>query len=116
MTPENRDWTKLPKWAQQELRNLTAQVAYLEDQVMRGSRTDTDTFVRRILKPTDYGLERGASIRFATGPRAENRLGGIAARLDPQQDGRLVLHSTMGDGLDVRPMVSNMLSVGVVSR
>lgn len=59
----DNDITKLPKWAQNEISRLNANVEYFKEQVRSTEHEDTDTRIRHWEEPNQH-LPNGARVEF----------------------------------------------------
>jgi hypothetical protein len=103
--PTSQDITRLPKWAQDRIRLLEANLrsAQRDLDAMTGDPANTDTLLWNY--QNEKGLPRHANIRFRTGPKGADY---IDARLD-DIEGCVVIHG--GDRLAIVPSASNVIKI-----
>lgn len=104
------DLTKLPKWAQSLVSNLTSRAEIAEAQLklaFAGKGGETDSVLRTRFGQEDINLPNGAVIRFAL------ERGNVDVKVDA--DGALEVHgSSMGvSALAIKPVVSNVVRIEV---
>ena len=101
----SEDTTRLPKWAQQRIATLEANVAHYKRKAFEAASadpTDTDTTIET-WGDAPLGLPRGTAIRFKLG----------RARITVRIDGDKLDVRSDGDPLNVRPWACNAVTVKV---
>lgn len=104
-----RDLSRLPKWAQSEIRRLTNDLEYWKAQC-RENITETNTFQEIGLRATDNPLPNNSRIRFVLGPRYEEYISVQVGR-----DGK-TLHVMAGSSIGIFPQVTNVIDLMVIGR
>ena len=99
--PPVRDVTKLPKWAQNEISRLTADLKHYKDAAMEMETGDTNVFQQDILDRRP--MKRDSSIIFVTDD-TEFQIGFRSGELQVMTLGR-----GKKDRLAVRPQSSNVI-------
>ena len=99
---EQRDISKLPKWAQAELLRLESDVDYWKARATEGPE-DSDTFIHSYLDPTPIG--KGPIVRFQLTGDDQFR-----DAIQVRRDGDAIYVSG-GDTLQVEPRASNVVKV-----
>lgn len=102
MTPsDERKFERLPKWAQQEIRRLEADLKYYKEKMMAGPESNTfaDPYSGA---PRPLGTD--PTILFVLG---EDRREELRCRIDTDHKGRAWLEVNGGDSLIVQPQAGN---------
>lgn len=105
---QQRDASKLPKWAQQRIETLERNVDYWREKAMDGP-ADSDTFIRRYIdngRTKGQPLGKGETIVFVA-EQADTYYESRGVEVTRMQDGSISVRTIGGGRLAFLPSASN---------